>query len=524
MNHPSIFNDVIGPVMRGPSSSHCAGALRIGRIARELMHATEFTDVLVEFDKDGSLATTHTTQGSDLGLAGGLLGWDTTDPRMADAEQIFSNKGFNISYVIGHYDMAHPNTYLITLTGTREKHVIRAISSGGGMVEIISIDGIDISIKGDFFETLVFVVSSDIHPHITPFLTSADFVNLLESNDDACIQIKTETPLSENAISAIAAIDNVTMVRQLSPVLPILSRRDLSVPFSSYREMLDFNVDKKLPLSDLAIHYESQRGALERTEVIDKMAEIVDILIKSIRTGLKGTEYDERILGCQSRGFAAAMESGSLLGSTVLNTMTLYITSLMEMKSSMGLIVAAPTAGSCAGLPGAVLGAVDSLDLSKDDAVRGMLAAGMIGVLIATDSTFAAEVCGCQAECGSASGMAAAALVEMGGGSATQALTAASMALQNILGMICDPVANRVEVPCLTKNAMAAANALTCANMALAGYDPVIPLDEVIETMDSVGKSIAPELRCTALGGLSITKSARVIEKRFETGASTSET
>lgn len=524
MNHPSIFNDVIGPIMRGPSSSHCAGALRIGRLARELMHEAKFVEVLVEFDKDGSLATTHTTQGSDMGFAGGLLGWDTTDPRMVDAEQILSKKGINITYVIDRYDMEHPNTYQITLIGPREKHRIRAISTGGGMVEIISIDGVDISILGDFFETLVFARSPDVLPSISSLLTNPDSVKVLESIDGTCVQIKTQMPLSSETIRALTIIDQVIMVRQLAPVLPILSRRDISVPFSSYREMLDFNIDKKLALSDLAIHYESQRGALEQAEVIDKMEEIVDILIQSIKTGLEGTECDERILGCQSRGFAAAMESGSLLGSTVLNTMTLYISSLMEMKSSMGLIVAAPTAGSCAGLPGAVLGAVDSLDLSKKDAVKGMLAAGMIGVLIATDSTFAAEVCGCQAECGSASGMAAAALAEMGGGSATQSLAAASMALQNILGMICDPVANRVEVPCLTKNAMAAANALTCANMALSGYDPVVPLDEVIETMDSVGRSIAPELRCTALGGLSITKSARDIEKRFETGAAKSET
>lgn len=524
MKHPSIFNDVIGPIMRGPSSSHCAGALRIGRLARELMHEAKFVDVVVEFDKDGSLATTHSTQGSDMGLAGGLLGWDTTDPRMVDAEQTLSSKGINITYVIDRYDMIHPNTYQITLTGSREKHLIRAISTGGGMVEIISIDGVDISIMGDFFETLVFAVSSDILPHISSLLTNPDFINVLESDDGLFIQIKTQKQLSKEIINEIAAVGNVSRVRQLSPVLPVLSHRDISVPFSSYREMLDYNVDKKLSLSELAIHYESQRGGFERTEVIKKMEEIVDILIESIKTGLKGTEYDARILGCQSRGFADAMESGSLLGSTVLNTMTLYISSLMEMKSSMGLIVAAPTAGSCAGLPGAVLGAVDSLGLSKEDAVKGMLAAGMIGVFIATDSTFAAEVCGCQAECGSASGMAAAALAEMGGGSTTKSLAAASMALQNILGMICDPVANRVEVPCLTKNAMAAANALTCANMALAGYDPVVPLDEVIETMDSVGKSIAPELRCTALGGLSITKSAKVIEKRFETGASTSET
>ncbi|MBW2683504.1 MAG: serine dehydratase, partial [Deltaproteobacteria bacterium] len=167
MNHPSIFNDVIGPIMRGPSSSHCAGALRIGLLARELMHKSKFNEVLVEFDKDGSLATTHITQGSDMGLAGGLLGMNTTDPRLADAEKILSNKGINITYKIGHYEMDHPNTYQITLIGSREKHLLRAISSGGGMVEIISIDGVDILIKGDFFETLVFASSSDVIPYLS---------------------------------------------------------------------------------------------------------------------------------------------------------------------------------------------------------------------------------------------------------------------------------------------------------------------------------------------------------------------
>jgi L-serine dehydratase len=146
---------------------------------------------------------------------------------------------------------------------------------------------------------------------------------------------------------------------------------------------------------------------------------------------------------------------------------------------------------------------------------QAMLAAGMIGVLIAAQATFAAEVGGCQAECGAGSGMAAAALVTLAKGSARQAVDAAAMALQNILGMVCDPVAGRVEVPCLGKNVMAAANALTCANMALAGYDVVIPLDEVIETMDRVGKSLPVELRCTALGGLSVTRSSKEIEKKL---------
>lgn len=515
MNYPSIFNDVIGPVMRGPSSSHCAGALRIGRLARDLMQDGDLTEVLLEFDQFGSLATTHTSQGSDMGFAGGLLGWDTTDPRMADAEKELFRKGISISYVVGQYQMDHPNTYQITLTSSIEKKVIRAVSTGGGMVEIISIDSFPISIEGDFFETLLFTSSADINFDFHSVIGAGDILNILNSKDGFCIQLKTQEPIDEDTITAIGSLDDVKGIKNLLPVLPVHSRRDITVPFASYKGMVEYNRGKNYLLSELAIAYEGQRGNIKPSEVVAKMENIVDILVKSIAEGLAGTEYDDRILGCQSAGFAEAMKSGKLLGSTVLNTMTLYVSSLMEVKSSMGIIVAAPTAGACAGLPGAVLGAVDALELTRDHAVRGMLAAGLIGVFIAMDSTFAAEVCGCQAECGSASGMAAAALAEMGDATAEQSVSAASMALQNILGMICDPVANRVEVPCLTKNALAASNGLTCANMALAGFDAVIPLDEVIQTMDQVGRSIAPELRCTALGGLSITKTAKTIETQL---------
>jgi L-serine dehydratase len=196
--------------------------------------------------------------------------------------------------------------------------------------------------------------------------------------------------------------------------------------------------------------------------------------------------------------------------------MILYITALMEVKSAMGVIVAAPTAGACGGLPGACLATADALGRSRDDAARAMLAAGLIGVFIAHRSTFAAEVGGCQAECGAGSGMAASALVALAGGSAQQAVDAASMALQNVLGLVCDPVANRVEVPCLGRNVMAASSALACANMALAGYDAVIPLDEVLAAMDEVGRSIPAALRCTALGGLSLTPTSQAIEARLK--------
>jgi L-serine dehydratase len=191
---------------------------------------------------------------------------------------------------------------------------------------------------------------------------------------------------------------------------------------------------------------------------------------------------------------------------------------MMEAKSAMGVIVAAPTAGSCGALPGAVLGAGEALGLSEDAMVRAMLAAGLIGVFIAAHATFAAEVGGCMAECGSGSGMAAAALVELTQGTLDQSLAAASLTLQSSLGLICDMIADRVEAPCLNRNVMAATTAISCANMALADYDALIPLDEVIETMKRVGDAIPNTLRCTGLGGLAITPSAKRIEAALARG------
>ena len=148
----SIFNDVIGPVMRGPSSSHCAAALRIGRLARDLMDA-DFIDVLVEFDRNGSLPTTHDTQGSDMGLFGGLMGWDAADARLPGSMQTLLETGVRIAIETVDAGDPHPNTYRLTLRSEKEVHTLRAISTGGGMMEVIDVDGFAVSMFGDCHET-----------------------------------------------------------------------------------------------------------------------------------------------------------------------------------------------------------------------------------------------------------------------------------------------------------------------------------------------------------------------------------
>ena len=138
--YPSIFNDVIGPVMRGPSSSHCAASLRIGRICRDLMDG-KIRHILIEFDPDGSLATTHQSQGSDMGLFGGFLGWEADDERLPRSDEFLNAEGVNVEISICDIDADHPNTYRISLSNEAETHRLTAISTGGGMIEVIDIDG-----------------------------------------------------------------------------------------------------------------------------------------------------------------------------------------------------------------------------------------------------------------------------------------------------------------------------------------------------------------------------------------------
>jgi L-serine dehydratase len=514
-NYPSIFNDVIGPVMRGPSSSHCAAAVRIGRLARDLMNG-RIEHVRMEFDAKGSLAHTHASQGSDMGLFGGLLGWDSTDERLLESTAAIEKAGIRVDLRIGDYGDVHPNTYRLRLSSSSETRQMIALSTGGGMIEVVRIDEIPLSIKGDYFETLISVDSVDMpmHEALKQYVTAEEILLHTDSNA-TLIEIRSREALPEMVCKLLSSQRGVKWMRTLAPVLPVLSRREIQVPFITASQMLEWNRERNLDLASLAAAYESARGGISPSEVEHCMQAIVEILRRSIAEGLVGTRFTDRILGVQSAAFKAAKEKGDLLDAGMLNSMILYVTSLMEVKSSMGVIVAAPTAGSCGALPGAVIAAAEALGGTDEDMARALLAAGMIGVFVSARSTFAAELCGCLAECGAGSGMAAAALVTLAGGGARRALDAASLAIQNVLGLICDPVANRVEVPCLGRNVLAASNALACANMALAGYDAVIPLDETIETMDRVGKSLPSELRCTARGGLSITPSSKALEKKL---------
>lgn len=513
----SIFNDVIGPVMRGNSSSHVAGASRIGRLIC-MSAENQVKQVVVDFDPNGSLAESYDGHGSDVGLVSGLLGMDLTDPRVPISLDVAKQEGLDVRFCIVDYGAVHPNNYRMKVTsGSGETHVWEAISVGGGMIEMQKLDGFVINVCGDFYELLVFTAAqgADAVKAAADKLPRAEYILDSENESGVLVNIKTAQPVSADLIEEIKAIPDVSRVMVLEPVLPTKSGANCRVPFRTAAELLEFAKSNDREMWQMATLYESMRGGTTEEDVYQKMYDLASVMLNAVKVGLAGTEYKDRILGPQAFKMDKARLSNPLMPADLLSNVIRNITAIMEVKSSFGVIVAAPTAGSCGCLPGTVTGVGETLNLDQDTMTKGLLAAGLVGIFVAEQATFAAEVAGCQAECGVGSSLAAAAIVQMLGGTVEQCCDAASVAMQNITGLVCDPVANRVEVPCLGKNVMGGSNAIASASMVLAGYDKVIPLDETILAMYDIGLKLPLELRCT-LGGLGKTPTSFEIRKRLE--------
>lgn len=513
----SIFNDVIGPVMRGPSSSHVAAAARIGRLIRTAAE-NDVAKAIVKFDINGTLAESYHGHGSDIGLVSGLLGMELTNPDVGESVRIAAETGVDVQFEILDYGAVHPNNYLMFVSDSKgTTHEWEGISVGGGMIEMQHLDGFDINICGDFFELLVkgsVAAVAAAKAKAQGAIGKIEYILEDNKGENALLDVKTASFAGQALVDEIKAMDGVDYVMCLEPILPTQSSADCKVPFRTATELMEFAKTSDREMWQMATLYESVRGGTTEEVAYQKMADLLDIMLNCVKEGLAGTEYSDRILGPQAYLMDQAKLKNTLLPSDLLRNVIRNITAVMEVKSSMGVIIAAPTAGSCGCLPGTITGVGETMNLDKDAMTKGLLAAGLVGVFVAEQATFAAEVAGCQAECGVGSSMSAAGLVQMMGGTVEQCVDAASLAMQNITGLVCDPVANRVEVPCLGKNVMGGSNAIASASMILAGFDKVIPLDETILAMYDIGQKLPIELRCT-LGGLGKTCTSFDIRSRL---------
>lgn len=517
---PSIFNDVIGPVMAGPSSSHTAGTTRIGKLARDLIKGSLKT-AKFEFDSKGSFAGTYKGQKSDRGFVGGLLGWEPGNAGLATSLSEAAKRGLEVIFEITNFEANHPNTVKITLESDEETTNLTALSVGGGMVEIKEVNGFCVNMKGDFYELIIYCDNLEkfnmveFKEKVKALGVQIAFCHTDSIGNKGLINIKTREVLSEGVLSQLKSMENITDVKLVNPVLPVFSDEKYNLPFRTGEEMLKYANENNLELWEVAAHYEAARSGWPIIEVLEYMKKIISIMRKSIEKGLAGNFKMMGFLEPTAGRIEETVRTKKIIPTGVLDKAIAWSTAVMEYNSSMGVVVAAPTAGSCGVLPGIILSAAESMNLDIEEQAKAMLVAGSIGILISEQATFAAEVCGCQAEVGSASSMAAAALVQFAGGTPKQGLQAAALAMQNLLGLICDPVAGLVDIPCINRNAMGVGNAAISANMVLGGFDPVIPIDEVIIAMYKVGNMLPRELRCTSIGGLCATKTGKKLAEEM---------
>ncbi len=515
-NRPGIFNDVIGPIMRGPSSSHTAASWRAAKMCLDILNEP-LSKAIIDFDKDGAWAPNYREQGTTIGIEGGLLGLEMSDDQIKETEQVAKEKGISILYEINSYPTNHVNTFRLALEGIHGKQtVVTAISIGGGSFEIQEIDGFKVDINGAYYELLLTEVPENISLNeLASIFPENKSISESFNDEKRLINIKFSKEVSIELINKLELTNSFDESIIIKPVLPIIAGNESELPFTDVASLLDYAEKENLDLAALGLLYEKKQSGLDEHVVVDKMKGIVNIIENSIKTGLAGTYYEDRILPRQSHLISNAQKKKKILENSIVNKIIANVSAIMESKSAMEVVVANPTAGSC-GVVGGVLRAVaDDIGATDEELIQAYFATGVVGVYFAMGPGFSAEEHGCQVECGASAGMAAAGIVQLFGGTAKQAIDAASMAIQNMIGLVCDPIADRVEAPCLGKNVSAAVNALSSATMACAGYNALIPLNEVIETVSSVSQQMPTCVKCTGKGGLAITKTACAIKEKL---------
>lgn len=282
--------------------------------------------------------------------------------------------------------------------------------------------------------------------------------------------------------------------------------------YNNGKELLAICGESNISIWEAAILDEMEQTEASRAEIMERTSLALRVMQKSVEDPGEGKTMGG-LIGGEYKKVKAYKEAGKTLSGEVANRAMMRALACSQCNASMGRICAAPTAGSSGILPAALITGAEELDCGEEEMLRGILTAAAVGKIIVQNATVAGAEGGCQAECGAAAAMAAAALVEMAGGTPAQALHAGAIAIKNIMGLICDPIAGLVESPCSKRNASGVLNAMSSADLALAGVESIIPFDEVVDAMYAVGLALHPDFKETARGGIAASPTGKALAK-----------
>jgi L-serine dehydratase len=503
--YPEFFNDVFGPIMQPGSSSHFAGPCRIGLLAASAL-GEDPERVEFVLDPEGTYTGMFGHMNEDLGMIGGILGLGPEDPRLFRAREMAAARRIDILFTAEKIpESSHPNAIKIRSRGRAGKTVeLVGDSTGGGMVELRSIQGFPVSFKGDSYVVLDFC-SRGREYRPDPSITLE--AGLSEHGDARMAWYQ----LSELP----AALPSDALA--LSPILPVTAHPNRSPQlFDSMTSWRAIAESEGVGLYDIALKYEESASCWPRERIVETMRDIARILDRQV-----SVVYDEDIpvpdnaeRRRDDRIWPAYESRGPTLGGPVMAT---------AIKRALGVIVKTPGVpivpgpmGTGGGYLYSALSAVrEARGCSADDLLRGLFIAAGVGAIAYTRSDPTGEVVGCAGECGLCSAMASAAIVEMAGGSPEQVENAASFAMQAAIGMPCDPIPGGREQPCLSRIVAAIGNAINFADLALSGSEAVLPFHEALEAADRAGRALSPDLRCNGKGGCCATPTGKALAEDF---------
>ena len=489
--YPSIFNNALAPVTPGPSSSNTCGPARGAQVCRRLF-ARKPIKLIIEISTKGNLYHSFRGMNTDLAYITGALDRACTHPRFIYAKKDAAAEGMEVEFIFSDSMPGTPThiAFLTFVDESGEQMRFRTNSLGGGSFAVDEIDGCPVLIEGDQEEALFFtdLLSQEEMNRLDSLAqTFPGFNSAVWSNgaDFRIFNIKTDAPLTESLAQLILSTPGVRFMRQVRPVLEVVSSASRQPPFETTTEMLAYAKKTGLSLWQLALSYEASLSGRSEEQVLALAKERWQIILSSIEGGFQPGNDMNGIVPTRAPDVKAAFASNPHIPMGAIDIGAPVALAIMEYSNCAGIVTCIPTGGSSGVVPGAILGASSALGKSEEEMVRALLVAGLMGVFMERTKYLGAM--GCQMEIGCAAGMAAAALVSLMEGSAAQACTAAVMAMQNYSGLLCDKLAGVVQVPCFNRNMTAVAISMTVANAAMAGMEALVPLEETVDYMIRVG-------------------------------------
>lgn len=504
----SIF-EIIGPIMIGPSSSHTAGMARIGMMVNRIVNEN-IQYVHVEFSQ--KLRMTYSGHRSHVALIGGIIGLSESDIKIRDAITLARNRGIEINVDFLPEGEYPENTARITV-GCKDTRTITVVgtSIGGGSIIINSVDDVLLEIVPEGYHVIIWSDNdlnlSEIKGKVQSGRGQNRFVTCLTFSSMP----------SEILLSQLHNLKGVIKCEIVKPIIDYGVSLTNEKKYQSCLDLCEEAQQSSLSIAEIAVKYEAARSGFSEENIRKRM---IKHLTKMKESVLEGEKPNKLLYGLANGRDAyllkKAVNEKKLISGGIVPLAVSRALGVMEYNGSMGIIVAAPTAGSSGIVPGCFTTLLDEYGFSDERIANALFVCGMMGVIMSNRNvSFSGSVGGCQGEIGVSSAISAAGIVSLFSNDPKKVVHAMALCLKNLLGLVCDPIAGPVEIPCIKRNAVGVANAFISADMALAGIRSFIPPDEVIDALVDVEERLPHELKCATVGGLASTCTAKKVREEL---------